>query len=62
MRRRSSQNSEESLETFLAREVFAGNRGIEVSPDQDDAAGFKRFMERYTAGLAIERAAAEILH
>ncbi|MDR2766954.1 MAG: FGGY-family carbohydrate kinase [Treponema sp.] len=62
MRRRSLQNSEESLETFLALEVFSGDKGVEVLPDHGDVAGFKKFMERYTAGLAIERAAAEILH
>jgi sugar (pentulose or hexulose) kinase len=49
----------ETLEAFLLNNVFAGDSGIEVNPDEKDAAGFKRFIERYTEGLAIEKSAVE---
>ena len=51
----------ESLEKFLAEKVFAGKTGVTVKPDPKDMEGFERFMKRYTAGLAIERAAVEHL-
>jgi sugar (pentulose or hexulose) kinase len=47
----------ETLETFLAHRVFADKAGIETAPSEKDVAGFKQFMERYVAGLPIERAA-----
>ena len=52
----------ESLEAYLARNVFAGKAGTSVSPDPKDVEGFEIFMQRYTKGLAIERAAVEHLH
>ena len=36
--------------------------GDSVSPDAEDAEGFKKYMERYRAGLAIERAAVDNLN
>lgn len=51
----------ESLEDFLKQKVFAGKRGNSVAPDPSDVAGFNKFMERYTKGLAIERAAVDNL-
>ncbi|MBP7401897.1 MAG: ATPase, partial [Clostridia bacterium] len=51
----------ESLEAYLTNRVFAGQRGITVDPDPADIEGFKTFMHRYSAGLAIERAAVENL-
>ncbi|MDR2019803.1 MAG: FGGY-family carbohydrate kinase [Treponema sp.] len=51
----------ETLEDFLARRVFAHNRGESVQPDPQDRQGFTRFMERYRAGIAIESAAVENL-
>ena len=51
----------QSLGEFLAAEVFA-KAGLEsVDPDPADVAGFESFMRRYTAGLAVERAAVENL-
>lgn len=47
----------QSLADYLDTVVFAGNTGTEVSPAADDIAGFNRYIERYTAGLAIEQAA-----
>jgi sugar (pentulose or hexulose) kinase len=51
----------ESLEAYLADRVFAGNAGICVEPDPEDARGFAAFMREYENGLAIERAAVESL-
>jgi len=51
----------ETLEDFLGRKVFAGQAGKTLSPDARDVEGFEAFMERYKAGLAIERAAVEHL-
>ena len=51
----------ETLEHFLVEKVFAGKAGAEEKPDAKDVAGFAKFMERYTSGLAIERAAVENL-
>jgi sugar (pentulose or hexulose) kinase len=50
-----------SLEKFLAEKVFANVTADRVEPDEKDVQGFKKFMERYSAGLKIERAAVENL-
>jgi sugar (pentulose or hexulose) kinase len=47
----------EDLGTYLARRVFAGAEVDVVEPDPADLAGYARFLERYEAGLEIERAA-----
>jgi sugar (pentulose or hexulose) kinase len=60
--RRLLQKDGDSLELFLSKEVFSGSAGTQVNPDEKDSAGFKSFMEHYSAGLAIERAAVEHLH
>ncbi|MDR1575884.1 MAG: FGGY-family carbohydrate kinase [Treponema sp.] len=49
------------LEQFLAEKVFAGKTGEKVDPDPKDVQGFRKFMERYTAGLNIEQAAVKHL-
>jgi sugar (pentulose or hexulose) kinase len=49
----------ETLEKFLAEKVFAGKTGARIEPDPKDVKSFIKFMERYTAGLGIERAAVE---
>lgn len=51
----------ETLEAYLSRSVFAGKAGSPIAPEPQDVAGFEKFMERYVAGLAIERAAVEHL-
>lgn len=51
----------ETLADYLAQKVFHGEEGESISPDAGDVAGFEEFMVRYTAGLAIERAAVEEL-
>ncbi len=54
-------STDESLETYLADKVFAREKGATINPDPTDVAGFAAFMERYQAGLSIERAAVEWL-
>ncbi|HEX6291871.1 MAG TPA: FGGY-family carbohydrate kinase [Herpetosiphonaceae bacterium] len=51
----------ESLETYLADTVFAGEHGTTIAPNPADVDGFTAFMERYTQGLSIERAAVDAL-
>ena len=51
----------EALDSFLDSNVFGDMLGDSVSPDPDDAEGFRKYMERYKAGLAIERAAVDNL-
>mgnify|MGYP005752040229 FL=1 len=51
----------QTLEAYLDEEVFVGQKGEEIQPDPEDVKGFDQFMERYAAGLAIERAAVDSL-
>jgi sugar (pentulose or hexulose) kinase len=51
----------ETLETFLAEKVFAGEKALMIEPDPADVTGFSDYMERYKKGLPIERAAVDIL-
>ncbi|MBS6645622.1 MAG: ATPase, partial [Clostridiaceae bacterium] len=51
----------QSLERYLAEEVFAEEDGITMEPDPSDVEGFDRFIDRYGKGLAIERAAVDYL-
>lgn len=56
-----NKQADESLEDYLSAKVFANNPGSTVKPDNNDVAGFGKFMERYRAGLCVERAAQEAL-
>ncbi|BDZ41320.1 ATPase [Paraoerskovia sediminicola] len=51
----------QDLGTYLAEHVFATAELDTVAPDQDDVAGFARYLERFEAGLPVERAATESL-
>jgi len=51
----------ETLEAYLDKKVFAGQEGTTLAPDAADVEGFNKFIERYNAGLAVERAAVESL-
>lgn len=51
----------ENLSDYLKNRVFKDAESIRIEPDPEDVAGFNRFIERYKAGLAIERAAVEAL-
>ena len=50
-------NGNKSLADFLDESVFAGDRGVEISPTAEDVAGFNTYIENYKRGLAIEEAA-----
>ena len=51
----------ETLDAYLAQKIFADEESVTLEPDPKDVEGFEKFMERYVAGLPIERAAVEIL-
>lgn len=53
--------SEHDLGTYLTEQVFADAVLEVVEPDPDDVRGFEAYLERYSAGLAVERAAATAL-
>ena len=52
---------EVDLATFLDRRIFTDTVVTRVDPDPAEVAAFSAFLERYTAGLAVQRAAAEAL-
>lgn len=54
-----NKGADESLAAFLNEQVFAGQKGEKMDPVAKDVEGFNAFMKRYSAGLAIERAAVE---
>lgn len=56
-----TRDKDESLDDFLEKRVFAGATTEIVQPDDRDVEGFDVFMQRYTAGLPIERAAVDTL-
>ena len=49
------------LGAFLDARVFGDAAADVVEPDPADVAGYATFLERYVAGLAIERAAVEAI-
>ncbi len=49
----------QSLDDYLSTTVFGGQNCVTVEPVAEDVAGFAVFMERYRAGLAVERLATE---
>jgi sugar (pentulose or hexulose) kinase len=51
----------ETLESYLSDKVFDKVFSESAEPDADAAKGFAAYMERYSRGLAVERAAVENL-
>ncbi|MBE5921647.1 MAG: ATPase [Lachnospiraceae bacterium] len=51
----------ETLDDYLLKRVFAGQSCKTLYPNPDDVEGFDQFIERYVAGLPIERAAVDCL-
>ena len=51
----------ETLEAYLSKLVFSDQNGKTILPDPKDVEGFAVFMERYKTGLAIERAAVNVM-
>ena len=47
----------QSLEDYLAGEVFEGGKSSTIAPDAADAAGFKKYIVQYRAALEAEKAA-----
>lgn len=47
----------EKLEEYLENQIFSGLAGETLQPQPEDVEGFRIFMERYEAGLAIEKSA-----
>jgi sugar (pentulose or hexulose) kinase len=56
-----SGNKDLDLASYLENEIFAGSSGTSMDPVPEDVAGFETFIERYSTGLAIERAAIDSL-
>lgn len=54
-------NEGESLTDYLENKIFVNAESETIEPNPDDVAGYEVFIERYKAGLAIERAAVESL-
>ncbi len=51
----------EKLEDYLEKRIFGAISGETLQPDPADVEGFEIFMERYKAGLAIEKTAIEVM-
>ncbi|WP_029069031.1 xylulokinase [Jonesia quinghaiensis] len=60
-RARAAETTTAELGTHLRDHVFASARIDTVTPDPQDVAGFTAYLDRYDAGLAIERAAVAAL-
>ena len=56
-----NKNDGETLDDYLNNKVFAGQTGSTLEPVAEDVKGFDEFIERYKAGLAVERAAVDSL-
>lgn len=50
-----------SLEQFLSEDVFAHTQMVLTQPSEEDAAGFQKYLEKFKAGLAVEKASAAVL-
>jgi sugar (pentulose or hexulose) kinase len=53
--------SDLDLDGYLRERVFAGQEFETVAPDPVDVAGFSSYLDRYSAGLAVERTAVDTL-
>jgi ribulose kinase len=51
--------AQQDLGTYLRTQVFADADEDVIEPDPADLEGFATFLDRYVAGLAVERAAVE---
>lgn len=51
----------EALCDYLENKIFARAESVTIEPDAEDVEGFNAFIERYKAGLPIERAAVDTL-
>ncbi|BAM46698.1 xylulokinase [Amphibacillus xylanus] len=53
---------DQPLDDYLNKTVFANQQATTIAPQQEDVESFELFMERYKAGLPIERAAVDHLN
>lgn len=53
--------SRETLCEYLENKIFAGVESVSIEPNEEDVKGFNQFIERYKAGLSIERAAVDAI-
>ena len=51
----------ERLEDYLDNRIFKELSGETIMPDEKDVEGFRTFMERYKAGLEIEKSAIDVM-
>ncbi|MDR0464981.1 MAG: ATPase [Treponema sp.] len=56
-----NKNEKLSLEKFLAEKVFVRLASVKLEPNPDDVKSFNIFMDRFSAGLKIEKSAIENL-
>jgi hypothetical protein len=54
-------SAESDLAAYLRDTVFARTALQTAEPDPGDVAGFAAYLDRYSAGLAVERAAVDSL-
>lgn len=52
---------EETLEAFLENRIFQDMSGSTLLADEQEQAGFEKFMENYKNGIAVERTAVDLL-
>ena len=50
-----------ALGDYLNKVIFADTKGSKLAPTDADIEGFEKFMDKYRKGLAIEKAAVEVL-
>ena len=50
-----------SLSEYLEKIIFKDAKGTTIEPDAGDAAGLEAYMERYKAGIEVEKKAVEML-
>ena len=56
---RMCRESGETLEAFLENRIFSEMSGTTLLADEQEQAGFEKFMENYKNGIAVERAAVD---
>ena len=54
-------NNDGTLEDFLDNNIFCDAPGTKLDPEDADVAGFKAYLDRFIAGLPVEKAAVETL-
>lgn len=55
------QKEGEKLEDYLEKRIFASMSGSTLTPTQEDIDGFETFIQRYKAGLSIEKEAISVM-